>query len=392
MIDMKVVKVCINEWKNASRDKRELSVCRELGCETLVMAKGKVTDKGTEDTVDGFRVFRYTTRPLGKYVPLLFNRVASVFIWAKWLKKLNADIVSGHDYIAVLIAWLSNIFFGGHAKLVYDSHEFEPWRNAKRTRLQTWRVMKIERFLINQCEFTIIPADMGADELVRLYRLKKRPIVVRSTPKYWDIDEKEVTRTRESFEQYFGETISTVLMYHGGIMENRGIEYILEAIKDKTDVGFVLLGDIVRKAYFHSIESIIKEYGIQKRVLYHPAVPHNELYKFVSAADIGMVIIIPKVKSYYYALPNKFFENIQSLTPIIASDLPEMRKLIREYDIGLLVNGEKPDEISNAIDQLTNNSTSYLTFRNNMKTAKEDLCWEKERYRLIEAYEGLIQD
>ena len=58
----KVLKICCGEWKNASHDKRELSVVRDLGAEVLVVAKGPVS--GQEDEVDGFRVIRQSSRPL----------------------------------------------------------------------------------------------------------------------------------------------------------------------------------------------------------------------------------------------------------------------------------------------------------------------------------------
>ena len=37
----KVLKICGNDWKNASHDKRELSAVKELGADVEVMAKGE---------------------------------------------------------------------------------------------------------------------------------------------------------------------------------------------------------------------------------------------------------------------------------------------------------------------------------------------------------------
>ena len=37
----KVLKICCYSWLNASRDKRELSACQELGLKTEVLAKGE---------------------------------------------------------------------------------------------------------------------------------------------------------------------------------------------------------------------------------------------------------------------------------------------------------------------------------------------------------------
>ena len=78
-----VLKICGSDWNNASRDKRELSAYRELGCDVLVMAKGEPGDRARPDEVDGFPVLRYSTRPLGTHVPNAVNRVVSIFQWAR---------------------------------------------------------------------------------------------------------------------------------------------------------------------------------------------------------------------------------------------------------------------------------------------------------------------
>ncbi|MBS4025867.1 MAG: group 1 glycosyl transferase, partial [Clostridia bacterium] len=94
---------------------------------------------------------------------------------------------------------------------------------------------------------------------------------------------------------------------------------------------------------------------------------------------------------YYYMLPNKFFENIQSLTPIIGSDFPEIRRIIKGYNIGLCVNPERIDEIANAIEEMRKNREMYSWFKRNLKYAKDELCWENERNVLEEAYGKILR-
>lgn len=97
---MKIAKLCINTWAYASRDKRELAACQELGAEVEVFAKGEHT--GTEEVVDGFPVTRISTRPLGEKVPNGLNRVVSLFTWASYMRKQNdIDVISAYDLIAL---------------------------------------------------------------------------------------------------------------------------------------------------------------------------------------------------------------------------------------------------------------------------------------------------
>lgn len=201
---MKVLKICTNTWENASRDQRELGVCRELSMDTVVLAKGNADDKGREDSVNGFPVFRYTTRPYAK-VPVGLNRVLSIFQWAKFASSLNADIITGHDIGGWTIGWLSR-FYNRKNKplLVYDSHEFELGRNAKRNKLQLMAIKFWERKVIKDSVFTIVVNDSIADELVAIYGLKERPVVVRNIPNKWDIDPDVCKETRRELESLFG--------------------------------------------------------------------------------------------------------------------------------------------------------------------------------------------
>ena len=133
---MKVLKIALSEWKNASRDARELKVCMELGAEVVVLAKGNAQDRGREDLVNGFRVLRYTTRPYPT-IPVVLNRIISVFMWAKYAATLDADVISGHDIDGWTVGWLSKLFNRRKKPvMVYDSHEFELGRNKDRSRIK----------------------------------------------------------------------------------------------------------------------------------------------------------------------------------------------------------------------------------------------------------------
>ena len=89
---MKLLKICCSKWVNESRDYRELSVYQEEGADITVLAKGDVGDKPAKDTVEGFKVFRYTTKPLGEKIPGPINKVISLFQWASFARKQHPDI------------------------------------------------------------------------------------------------------------------------------------------------------------------------------------------------------------------------------------------------------------------------------------------------------------
>lgn len=193
-----VLKVCGGTWEKDNRDKRELSAYRECGFDVAVLAKGEIKDKGRVEDVDGFKVYRYSTRPLGQHISSPINRAISLFTWARYIRKINPDIITGHDLLPGLtISWISTWFVRKKPKLIYDSHEFEIGRNAKRSRIWVVIIKHWEKFLMKRCVFSIMVNDSIADEVQKNHSLNEKPVVVRSTPDYWNIDDKICAKTRE---------------------------------------------------------------------------------------------------------------------------------------------------------------------------------------------------
>lgn len=389
----RVLKICVNTWENASRNKRELSVCRELGMEAVVMAKGAPGDSFREETVDGFKVYRFSTRPLGTArwlnVP---NRILSLLIWGRNARKFHADIITGQNLPGLFVGYLSNLGNPHKARLVYDSLEFEIGRIGRRTRLQTWGITHLERFLMKRCAFSIMVNDSIADEVQHIHRLKARPVVARSVPPCWELDPAETARVRGTFLRELGLPENGFLViYHGAVVPDRGIENMLRAAAITPGIGTLVLGNAGNPAYLESLRTLCNTLGIADRVLFHPAVSLDALRNYVGAADAEVSVGSGlRSKSYFLSLPNKFFEAIQSLTPLVASDFPEMGKIIRQYGIGIPVDPEEPEEIAAAIRRLRDDREFCAACKENLKHAKEELCWEKEKLALKNAYAALL--
>lgn len=385
-----VLKICTGTWNNASRDKRELSVCQELGFETLVLAKGDPEGRGREEDVEGYRVLRCSTRPLGNRIPDPVNRIAALFTWARVAGELRPAVISGHDIIGVLIGWMSNAFRKNKAKLVYDSHEFEIGRNANRSPLQTWWIMHLERFLIKRCAFSIMVNDSIADEVQRVHKLEQRPIVVRSTPEKWVLDPEKSREQRNGFLRQMPKA-RYLLMYHGFVTSGRGVENTIRVAAHFDDVGVVVLGHVAADTYKASLEELIEREGMKGRVLFHEAVPHSALSSYISAVDVSTILSDIPGKSYYYGLPNKFFESIQSLVPIVSTALPEIQRIIDQYGIGLTCPVGDIEAAVSCIRRMREETELYARMKENLPAAKNDLCWEKEKKVLIKEYSKLLR-
>ncbi len=399
---MRVLKICTGTWNNASRDQRELNICKDLGMEVIVLAKGDASDKGREDNVNGFCVFRYTTRPINR-IPVMINKAISFFQWARFASSLEPDIISGHDISGWMVGWLSRLYSRKKKPVfVYDAHEFELGRNSKRSKLQLFFIKLLERKAINKSAFTIVVNDSIADELVKIYKLGERPVVVRNIPNKWVVDHSVCAETRKELESLFPDCDSNeerkteegnndlLLMYHGAVVPGRDVERLIELVSVNPNVKAVILGN-VSDQYKESLIALISKYGVSNRVVFHPAVPLVQLWKYVGAVDAGVILARATCKNHLFSLPNKFFENIQSETPVVCPNYPAFKSVVDKYENGLMCVPEDIDSINNCIEQIRTDKELYDQLKKNTLLAKEELNWENEKKALVVAYSSLIQ-
>ena len=88
------------------------------------------------------------------------------------------------------------------------------------------------------------------------------------------------------------------------------------------------------------------------RIHFLGAVNHNELLTYTASADIGLALIENISISYYYALPNKLFEYIMAGVPILSSNLPQMKKVIDDYQVGKYVDPEHENDLVSNLNEL----------------------------------------
>lgn len=379
-----------NSLRSASRNRREMSAAQEFGFDIFAFSD----DRSLEgiDLPESITLVCDQKSVLTPAIPrlirawlLIVSQIRMFFLSTK----LPDGVWSCHDLPALLMAYLSTMFRRQRVKLIYDSHEFEIGRNVSRNKLQIWWITHLEQYLMNRCAFSIMVNDVIADEVQRVHGLQQRPIVVRSTPNKWDVDQQVCVEIRQSFRDQLGGQERFLLMYHGGYQSGRGIETLIELVRINPNVAAVILG-YGQESYVQSLHALVEEKGVSDRILFHDAVPLRELWKYVGAADVGMVTVQPVAKSYYYMLPNKFLENIQSETPIICSDFPVVGQLVKKYEIGLTCDPCDVDDINTQVEKMRTDSAFHRNCKENLKKAKEDLCWENEKQVLFDAYRNYL--
>lgn len=175
-------------------------------------------------------------------------------------------------------------------------------------------------------------------------------------------------------------------MYHGAICSGRGIEECLDVLTLDENLCLILMGKVQSNKYKSELDNQIERYNLHDRVRFYESVSNEVLWKYVGAADIEMVMVQPIVRSYFFGLPNKLFEAIQAHIPIVATDLPEIRRIVEEYKVGELCEKYDVKDAYRAVKRILDNKTLKKEYIDNEKKAADELCWEVESDKLRKEY------
>ena len=114
--------------------------------------------------------------------------------------------------------------------------------------------------------------------------------------------------------------------------------------------------------------------------------PWSDLMKYTKTADAGLCIEKDTNLNYRFSLPNKLFEYISAGIAVIHSGLPEVRKMVEEYDCGVMIPAVTPEEICKAIIKLRDDRLLLNKLKQNAVIASETLNWETESKKIVDFY------
>jgi glycosyltransferase involved in cell wall biosynthesis len=283
---------------------------------------------------------------------------------------------------------------GRDARIVYDSHElFLDTGSAARMPGPARLVLRTrEAGLVRRCAAVITVNPGLAAVLHRRYR-PVRLEIVRNCPERWVEPPARPQRLRETLGIPPDEA---VVLFHGALVEGRGIERLAAAMRtpELATAHLVLLGD-------GPVGDILREdsraRGPHPRLHVIPSVPPSELPSWVASADLGAVLQEPQDRNLILSTPNKLFESIATGTPVIASDLPEIRRVVLddpEGPLGVLCDPTDIESIADGLRSLLRPPRVLLgEMRERCRRAgQERLNWETEAATLVSLYGDLRGD
>lgn len=184
-----------------------------------------------------------------------------------------------------------------------------------------------------------------------------------------------------------------ILLYQGGIYARaHAFAETIEALKILEDVHFVVVG-FGRQDDLELVGKWAVQAGVAERVHLLAQLPFDRLVSSAALATVGLVPIKPVDLGHVLGDTNKLHEYLMAGLPVIASDMPEIRRVVRQGSppVGELFDGEDPISIADAYRRVTADPHAYQARKREARRLATELHhWGVEETRLRSLYQRLL--
>ena len=293
------------------------------------------------------------------------------------LLRSGADAVHAHDVNVLPTAWLAAKLL--RVPLVYDAHEISTDREGYQA-FRKW-VGWVEKKIMPSVAASITTTDMRAKFFARAYRIP-RPLVLQNRPRYIVVDKTNRIRSELNLSQPW-----PIVLYQGGLQQGRGLPRLVKAAEKVPNAYFVFIGG---GRQTEELCSLVVELGLTDRVYFIPTVSLNDLPEYTASADIGVQPIENTCLNHFSTDSNKLFEYVIAGLPVIASAMPEIRKVVQQYDLGLSVPPGDTGALIEALNTMINQPELRQHYAQQASKAAHHLNWEAQEQSLLDLYDRVL--
>ncbi len=289
-----------------------------------------------------------------------------------FLLKLRPDVLVANDLDSLLANFLVSRI--RRKPLIYDSHEYfteVPELLGRPVVRAIWKWL--ERMMVPKVNAAYTVSESIAEVYRELYKVDFK--VVRNLPVCAQ-REKTVHREKESGKP-------KIILYQGAMNLGRGIESAIRAMQflDGAELWLAGDGDITSR-----LQEMVYEQDLDKKVKFIGRLPLHNLHEMTCQADLGISLEEDLGLNYRFALPNKLFDYIQAGVPVLVSNLPEMKRIVEQYQIGMIAETHQRKELAELMKIALFDQEKRIIWMKNMPLAAAELCWENEEKILLDIY------
>ena len=142
------------------------------------------------------------------------------------------------------------------------------------------------------------------------------------------------------------------VVYAGQLYPWKGVDVLVEAMLRVPEARLVILGGIESEADLPRIRERVGALGLSDRIEMLGTVPQARVAEELARASVICVPFLKSVMTERHTSPIKLFEALAAGRPIVATDLPSTREVLRDGETARLVPPGEPAALAAAIQGL----------------------------------------
>jgi len=363
------------------KEGHEVYVAASIGAEK----SDAIEQLGCVDIKPLFKVSRMSERKMIKY---MYTHPLNILRLVRYANKLKPDLIVSHNSIAGFGALLTkkltkkSITVLDLTDLLFEY--LEEYGNWMKYIQKVGR--KIEMKTILESDKTITISNSMKNILLGLGVKADNIDIV-----YDGVDTK-IFKPRDSTElrQKFGTNAENIVIFQGVIDPQDHPEIIVDAaqlvLKMHPDTMFWIVGD---GTAIPGLMKKVSEYDLNDKFHFSGWIRLEEVHKYISASDIGLVIL-PDILSARGRLTLKEFEYWACGVPALVPRLPALEEVVEEGETGMFYEPGNFRSLGNTINSLIEDEKMRQRMGNNgIKMVKDKYEWEKLAAQFVEICEKL---
>ena len=246
---------------------------------------------------------------------------------------------------------------------------------------------RAEAELIGYADLVTTVNQSIAQEMPKRYRIE-RPAVILNAPAA-PRKSLPLPRTRLIRDRLGLAASQRILLFQGRLSRNRNLEMLVRAMTlvRRPEMVLVFLGPDGGKR--DELQEIARELGLLgNRIHFLDPVSQDELLSWTAGADVGIIPYPPIDLNSRLCTPNKLFEFIVAEVPILANDLPELRRFVVENGFGIARSMHNPPAIAAAIDEMMSIDPSAWWAA--LRARSAEFVWDRQGEEVVRLYRRLI--
>lgn len=363
------MKVIVSVFNNLYTDQRVEKVCKTL------------YDNGYEPILIGNNWLG--TPEMERPYPFLRIELKSKklrFAYVEFQRKLYKEILKNADNKTILLAndletLMPNYLISKklNIPIIFDSHEIFTEMPTIQGRWVKHIWKKIEKSFVPKIKRMITASDSYANWFAKEYDINK-PLVINNLPR-----KIEFTGVKENSKK--------VILYQGWLNYSRGIDKAILAMQSIDNAELWIAGGGPMESEFRKIAEDAK---VEDKVKFLGKLRPADLREITPKADVGLSIEENKGLSYYYSLPNKISDYIQSRVPVVVSNFPEMTNIVNNFGVGEIIENHSPEHLAEKINLVLKNGKAF--YLHNLNVASDELCWENQEDKILKLFSDAKKD